>query len=171
MLRLSRGDRDAFEILFREHYAALVRFAEGLLRSSDVAEDVVQDVMLNVWRQRETLRVEDSVRAYLFRSVRNRALNHVRNQRVRRDAIPHLASESRPTAGVDSTLVEEELASAIRDAVAALPPRCREVFELSRGQGLRYAEIAGVLGISIKTVETQMGRALKSLRERLAGFL
>ena len=171
MARIARGDRDAFELLFREHYAALVRFAEGLLRSQDSAEDVVQDVMLNVWRQRETLHVEDSARAYLFRSVRNRALNQLRNERVRRDAIPHLESEVQPAAGGDANLVEEELASAIRDAVAALPPRCREVFELSRGQGLRYSEIAAVLGISIKTVETQMGRALKSLRGRLAGFI
>jgi RNA polymerase sigma-70 factor (ECF subfamily) len=169
--RIARGDRGAFEALFREHYEALVRFAEGVLRSRDVAEDVVQDVMLNVWRQRETLQVDESARAYLFRSVRNRALNQLRNERVRRDAIPHLASDPRPSAAVDSELVEEELASAIRDAVAALPPRCREVFELSRGEGLRYSEIAAVLGISIKTVETQMGRALKSLRERLAAFL
>ena len=169
--RIIRGDREAFELLFREHYASLVRFAEGLVRSREVAEDTVQEVLFNLWRQRETLRVEESVRAYLFRSVRNRALNHLRNERVRHEAVPHLVNEAPAAAAGDSRVVEGELEQAIRNAVAELPPRCREVFELSRAQGLRYSEIAATLGISVKTVETQMGRALKTLRDRLAPFL
>jgi RNA polymerase sigma-70 factor (ECF subfamily) len=169
--RISRGDESAFEALFREHYTVLVRFAEGLVRSREGAEDAVQDVLLNVWRNRETFRVEDSVRAYLFRAVRNRALNQLRNERVRRDAGPRLAGESGSAPRGDVELAERDIDRAVREAVNALPPRCREVFELSRGQGLRYAEIATVLGISVKTVETQMGRALKSLRERLAPHL
>lgn len=171
LVRISRGDRDAFEGLFREHYAALVGFAEGIVRSREVAEDTVQDVLLNIWRQRETLRVDDSVRAYLFRAVRNRTLNHLRNERVRREAVPHLESEMPYAPSGDARLMEGELEHAVRDAVAALPPRCREVFELSREHGLRYSEIAATLGISVKTVETQMGRALRTLRQRLEGFL
>lgn len=171
LARIARGDRGAFELLFREHYAALVRFGEGLLRSRELAEDTVQEVLLNLWRQRETVRVDDSVRAYLYRAVRNRALNHIRNERVRREAVPQLVLESREAEAGDAGLLETELETAVRAAVAELPPRCREVFELSRVRGLRYSEIAETLGISIKTVETQMGRALKSLRERLAPFM
>ncbi|MEJ7810835.1 MAG: RNA polymerase sigma-70 factor [Gemmatimonadaceae bacterium] len=169
--RIARGDRSAFETLFRSHYPALVGFAEGLLRSHQVAEDVVQDVMLNVWRQRETLRVEDCARAYLYRAVRNRAFNHLRHERVRRDAAPQLVRESPLAPSGDALLAEQELEAAVRAAVSELPERCREVFELSRVRGLRYTEIATTLGISVKTVETQMGRALKSLRESLAEYL
>jgi RNA polymerase sigma-70 factor, ECF subfamily len=171
LARIASGDRGAFEQLFREHYAALVRFGEGLLRSRELAEDTVQEVLLNLWRQRETVRVDDSVRAYLFRAVRNRSLNHMRNERVRREAVPQLVLESRESTAADAALGETELESAVRQAVAELPPRCREVFELSRVRGLKYQEIAETLGISIKTVETQMGRALKSLRERLRPYL
>ena len=171
LARIARGDRGAFESLFREHYAALVRFGEGLLRSRELAEDVVQEVLLNLWRQRETVRVDDSVRAYLFRAVRNRAFNQIRNERVRREAVPQLVLESREALAGDSALLETELEAAVRVAIAELPPRCREVFELSRVRGLRYSEIAEALGISIKTVETQMGRALKALRERLGPYM
>jgi RNA polymerase sigma-70 factor, ECF subfamily len=171
LARIASGDRGAFEQLFREHYAALVRFGEGLLRSRELAEDTVQEVLLNLWKQRETVRVDDSVKAYLFRAVRNRALNHIRNERVRREAVPQIVRETREAAGADAGLVETELEAAVRAAIAELPPRCREVFELSRVRGLKYAEIAEALGISIKTVETQMGRALKSLRERLGDIL
>src|SRR5687768_7707145 len=171
LARIASGDRGAFEQLFRDHYAALVRFGEGLLRSRELAEDTVQEVLLNLWRQRETVRVDDSLRAYLYRAVRNRALNHIRNERVRREAVPQLVLESREASpAADSELAETELEAAVRAAIAELPPRCREVFELSRVRGLKYQEIAEVLGISIKTVETQMGRALRSLRERLRPF-
>lgn len=168
---IARGDRGAFETVFREHYAALVRFADAMLRSRESGEDIVQEVLLNLWRQRETLRVDDSLRAYLYRAVRNRALNSVRNDRVRREAVPHLVREAPQAAPGDADLLEGELEVAARAAIAELPPRCREIFELSRFQGLRYSEIAETLGISVKTVETQMGRALKALRERLAPFL
>lgn len=171
LTRIGHGDERAFEALFRVHYAGLVRFAESLLHARELAEDTVQDVLLNLWRQRETVRIEDSVRAYLYRSVRNRALNHLRNERVRREAIPHLRGEAPAGITGDAQLIETEIDVAVRVAVAALPPRCREVFELSRVHGMRYTEIATAMGISVKTVETQMGRALRTLRESLARFL
>ena len=170
LARIASGDRGAFEQLFREHYAALVRFGEGLLRSRELAEDTVQEVLLNLWKQRETVRIDDSVKAYLFRAVRNRALNQIRNERVRREAVLHIVLESRESTAADAGLVETELEAAVRAAIAELPPRCREVFELSRIRGLKYAEIAEALGISIKTVETQMGRALASLRDQLRSY-
>ena len=169
--RLARGDRAAFEAVFHEHYVSLVRFAEAMLRSREAGEDIVQEVLLNLWRQRENLRIDDSLRAYLYRAVRNRALNSVRNDRVRREALPDLVKESPEPAASEVGLLEGELEAAVRAAIAQLPPRCREIFELSRFKGLRYVEIAETLGISVKTVETQMGRALKILRERLAPFL
>ena len=111
------------------------------------------------------------LKAYLLRAVRNRALNHIRHLRVRREAEPDVVATYDEPMGADQLLVAGELAEAIKFAVAGLPPRCREIFELSRVDGLRYAEIAEALEISEKTVEAQMGKALKTLRERLAPWL
>jgi RNA polymerase sigma-70 factor (ECF subfamily) len=169
--RLRSGAEDAFDAIFRAHYAPLVGLAESLVRERAIAEEVVQEVMLELWRRRETLVVDESLRAYLFRAARNRALNHLRHERVERQGEPYARGESATPAVGHLRLVEEEIEGALHEAMQSLPGRCREVFELSRVQGLRYAEIAGVLGISVKTVEAQMGKALRILRERLAPWL
>jgi RNA polymerase sigma-70 factor (ECF subfamily) len=169
--RLRQGDEAAFDAIFREWYPSLVRSAESIVRSRAVAEELVQDVMLELWRRRESLAKESSPQAYLFQSTRNRALNHIRHERVERKSEPELIRQTEMSAPASSLLVEEEIEVALRAAVAELPERCREVFELSRTHGLKYAEIATVLGISIKTVEAQMGKALRSLRVKLAPWL
>ena len=169
--RLATGDEEAFDAIFRAWYPPLVRIAEGIVRERAVAEEVVQDVLLEVWRRREVLGNEESPRAYLIRAARNRALNHVRHLRVQQKSAPYIGGRDADAPEGMSRLVEAELDSAVRDAVAGLPPRCREVFELSRVHGLSYAEIARSLEISVKTVEAQMGKALRVLRERLAPWL
>ena len=127
--------------------------------------------MLELWRRRESLARDTSPQAYLFQSTRNRALNHVRHERVERKVEPIMSTRSDIDASAPAELVEEEIEVALRNAVAELPERCREVFELSRTGGLKYSEIAAVLGISVKTVEAQMGKALRSLRVKLAQWL
>lgn len=169
--RLRQGDRDAFDAAFRAHYATLVGVAERIAGERAVAEELAQDVMLELWRRHETLAIDESLRAYLVRAARNRALNHVRHERMKVRTAPRAAGETVSQPDAPAHLAEAEMEAALRDAVASLPERCREVFELSRGQGLRYAEIAAALGISVKTVEAQMGKALRVLRERLAPFL
>jgi len=169
--RLKDGDQAAFDAIFRTHYAALVILAQSLLHDRSASEDVVQEVMLELWRRRTTVTIQESLRAYLVRSTRNRALNQIRHANVQKRAEPHLIGEESIAAAGASGLVAGELRDAITAAVAELPPACREVFRLSREQGLRYAEIAKTLGISIKTVESQMGKALRHLRARLAGWL
>jgi RNA polymerase sigma-70 factor (ECF subfamily) len=168
---LRTGDQAAFDVIFRLHYAPLVGFAQGLLRDRAAAEDVAQEVMLELWRRRGEVAIQESLRAYLLRAVRNRALNQLRHANVQRRAEPHLVGEDSVMATGSSELVADELRKAITAAIAELPPGCREVFEMSRGQGLRYAEIASTLGISVKTVESQMGKALRHLRTRLAAWL
>ncbi|HUK22492.1 MAG TPA: RNA polymerase sigma-70 factor [Gemmatimonadales bacterium] len=160
----------AFESIFRSYYALLVVVAEQLLGTRSTAEDVAQEVMLELWRRRDAIVLDTSLRAYLVRAARNRALNQLRHDRVSRRADPeYMRGHSVP--GADRALREAELERAIRDAVRSLPDRAREAFELSRVQGLSYAEIAAVLGVSIKTVEAHMGKALRILRERLAPWL
>lgn len=168
--RLRAGEHQAFEVIFRAHYPQLVGLAEAILRARAPAEDVAQDVMLELWRRRQEIALETSLRAYLLRATRNRALNQIRHRRVAERARSETAGQSAAPAA-DEDLAAQELRAAVARAVSDLPERCREVFELSRVHGLKYAEIAQVLGISIKTVETQMGRAIRVLRQRLSPWL
>lgn len=168
---LRAGSREAFDAIFRGHYARLVATAQAIVSERAVAEELVQDVMLELWRRRSTLVLESTLAAYLHRSARNRALNYVRHERVTRQAEPELTASAGAPASPDHGVRQAEIDAAVRAAIVALPPRCREVFELSRVQGLRYAEIASVMDISVKTVEAQMAKALRVLRERLAPWL
>ena len=169
--RLKTGDQAAFDSMFRAHYAHLVAFAYGMLRDRAAAEDIAQEVMLELWRRRADLSIFESLRAYLLRATRNRSLNQLRHANVARRAEPQIVGEETVNATGTSRLVADELRDAIASAIAELPPACREVFELSRARGLRYSEIATTLGISVKTVESQMGKALRHLRTRLAAWL
>ncbi len=169
--RLRAGDAAAFDAIFRGRYALLVGVAERMLRDRAVAEELVQEVLLNLWRRREALAPDEALGPYLVRATRNRALNHLRHLAIERRDAAHAAGPSEAPAAGAGRAVAAELAAAAAAAVAELPPRCREVFALSRGRGLSYAEIAEALGISVKTVEAQMGRALRALRERLAPWL
>ncbi len=163
--------RDAFDAIFRTWYAPLVRAADAIVRDRAVAEELVQDVMLELWRRRMGLAADGSPQAYLFRSTRNRALNHVRHQQVARRGAVHAASPVAREATAPAQVVSREIDAAVRVAMDELTPRCREVFELSRTHGLKYAEIAQTLGVSVKAVEAQMGNALRTLREHLAPWL
>jgi len=169
--RIRAGDESAFDTVFRSHYAHLVRMAESVVRERALAEEVAQEVMLELWRRRETLQIEQSFRAYLLRSTRNRALNHVRHQRVvaREAAIAAIDPPTAPSA--EDQMLGAELEQAVREAIDELPERSRVVFQLSRDHGLKYAEIAVALDISEKTVEKRMGQALAELREKLEEWL
>jgi RNA polymerase sigma-70 factor, Bacteroides expansion family 1 len=169
--RLRRGDNEVYEAIFRQWYAPLVATTAALLRDRGPAEEIVQDVFLELWRRRESLTLEQSLRGYLFQSTRNRGLNFLRRQRVESRGEPTIAASLPTPAQADSETREAELRVAIESAIAGLPARCREVFELSRIQGLKYSEIATTLGISVKTVEAQMGKALRVMREKLANWL
>lgn len=169
--RLRDGDEGAFDTVFRGHYASLVRMAESIVRDRAVGEEIAQEVMLELWRRRESLEVEQNFRAYLLRATRNRALNHVRHERIVLREQTLGASELRVAPAPDTDMLGGELEHAIAKSLAALPQNCREVFEMSRTQGLRYAEIADLLDISVKTVEKRMGLALAELRKDLAPWL
>lgn len=169
--RLTQGDEAAYALVFRTWYAPLVRFVEALLRQRDEAEEVAQEVMLELWNRRAQLDPERPVQAWLFRAARNRALNVVRHRKVVQQSEPSVTALTRDVAPSDALAVEQELDAALHEALAELPPRCRAVFSLSRGEGLRNSEIATRLGISVKAVEGQIGRALRELRERLRPWL
>ena len=171
--RIRRGDRKAFERLFRGQYEALCQFALNYVDRLRVAEDLVQDVFFDLWRERRTLDLKCSLEAYLYGMARNRALKHLRRRRVRTDLTRGELRRNAPRAvpeQADNVLEHQEEEQKAKRAIEALPKRRRQVFMLSRRHDLTYAEIAEALGISVKTVETQMSRALKFLRERLKSF-
>ena len=171
LARLRAGDESAFDVVFRTYYGSLVGFAESLLHSREAAEDLAQDVMLELWRRREQLVLTDSLRSYLLRAVRNRAFNELRRVKTAKRKEPLVRDDEATPALGALRLEDEELDAAIAGAVDALPAPLRETFVMSRREGLKYQEIATRLGVSVKTVEARMGKALKELRDRLAAWL
>ena len=141
------------------------------MRSRAVAEEIVQDVLLELWKRRESLANDSSPQAYLFQSTRNRSLNHVRHEKVAKKSEPYAKMSESVDSLAHSHMVEDEMQAAVSRAVDGLPDRCREVFELSRNRGMKYSEIAVPLSISVKTVEAQMGKALRILREELRPWI
>jgi RNA polymerase sigma-70 factor (family 1) len=166
---IAAGDRTAFEALFRTHYRPLCAFALQYVKDTDKAEDLVQDLFFRLWQDRERVTVTGSLRSYLFTAVRNRSLNAVKSAaRIR------VLDEDIDDREHDDVWTEDEHTERIarvQAAIAALPEERRKVFRMSKYEGLKYHEIAERLGISVKTVENQMGKALKTLREDLADLL
>jgi len=172
--RIGAGDVAAFEALYRAHAPALLAFAHSQVRSRELAEDLVQDLFLALWRHRKKWDLRTSLRAYLLGALRNRIISYRRSMQAREGALRRvetatLASVAEPS-GADHRVREAELAEAIEKAIGALPPRCRETFLLVRQQNLTYTEAAEVLGISVKAVEMNMVRALAALRKELGAW-
>jgi RNA polymerase sigma-70 factor (ECF subfamily) len=162
------GDHGAFETLFHRHYGSLCSFALHSVGSPELAEDLAQEVFLYLWRNRETVGIHGDIRGYLFAAIRNAATTHLRHDRVVERSQPDIiALFDRAPITPDRVVGYAEAADAVRRAIARLPERCRLVFTLQREQAMSYAEIAATLGISVKTVDVQMGRALKALRRML----
>lgn len=154
------------------YYPSLCNYASHLLNDTDMAEEVVQGLFVKIWEKRNALSIETSLRNYLFRSVKNLCANQVAHHKIRQlhaDKIRETLQSSDDAA--DAFLLDAETAIRIEDAVNSLPEKRREIFRLSREEGLTYLQIAKQLNISVKTVENQMGFALKSLREQLRNFL
>jgi RNA polymerase sigma-70 factor (ECF subfamily) len=169
--RIGRGDPAAFEEFFRAEYARLCSFLLDQVGSAAEAEEIAQEVLLRLWHARGQLREHGSIRSYLYRSARNAAINHRRRAALEREhsAAGHVPVA--PCAPADERLRLRLLAEAATAAIRELPERCRLIFDMSRRRHLSHAEIAEALDISPRTVETQIGRALKLLRRRLAPLL
>lgn len=173
--RIRRGDSSALEQLFCRYHRNLVNFARSYVRNAAVAEEIVQDLYFNIWRNRDTWDPRDSLTAYLYGAVRNNATSYSRRKKVRTkwESRERISSKpfARVTSGPDLELEFQEMVVEIERVIEEMPPKRRLVFSLSRHQGLSYAEIAAALDISVKTVEVHMSKALKLLRVRLAPLL
>ena len=168
---MTAGDERAFEQLFRAHYASLRDFAARYVADPALAEELVQDLFADLWARRHVWQVRESVRAYLFAAVRNRALNLRKRQAMESDWEQEEASQAASdlhasSEGVDDAAERADLRARLDAAIAALPERCRLVMHLRWREQLPYAEIAAIMGISVKGVENQLARGLAAIRQR-----
>ncbi len=167
---LSTDAEKAFEWLFRRYFSELCQVVYRVAHDEHLAQDLVQEVLYELWSKRDKLTISISLRAYLKRAVLNRTLNHLRDNRKwsSEERMPEIAvEESDPV----DLLRSEELQEMIDAAIDELPEKCRMVFVLSRYEELSYRDIATELGIAEKTVENQVSKALKYLRQRLLPYL
>lgn len=172
--RLRDGDRDAYAAVFRATHDSLFRYVRSITKNEAAARDVTQDVFVRLWEAREALDPDRSLEAYLYRMARNRAYNHHRNKRtradkeddIREDSIAQPAAPELPDVEMDARVLEANLEKWIDE----LPDRQREALSLSRYQGLSHDAVADVMGISPRTVNNHIVRALKTLRARIRAY-
>ena len=163
-------DDQTFEQVFRMYFPGLKKFAQKYLRAPDQAGEVVQEVFVQLWEKRENLELNTSVKSYLFRAVSNRCLNQIRNQKIRSQHHEIMGSQQQEGTFEDTAVVND-LRQHLYEGIGQLPEQCARIFRLSRFEGLTYKEIAARLEISPKTVEVQMGKALKRLRTAVIAVL
>ena len=166
--QIARGDERAFDSLFRHFYLHLVSFAVDLVKVRPVAEEIVSDVFVRVWQKKEDILLIEKLKVFLFVAVKNQCYNHLRrhslwNVTVSPDKVTILSNAYNP----EEDMAFRELQHRLNQAVELLPDQCKQVFKLIKEDGLKYKEVADILGISPRTVETQLFRAVKKLRKVL----
>ncbi|MBN2485394.1 MAG: RNA polymerase sigma-70 factor [Bacteroidales bacterium] len=169
--KISKGDKNAFDVLFRKYYTQLVRFSMGYLHDGPASEEIVQDVFVRIWENAPRIEIETSVLAYLYRSVRNQALNQIKHGHVKQKfGQQQMANPDTTADDFEEKVNVAFFRKLLALAVGSLPEKCREIFEMSKFEGLTYDEIAEYLQVSVKTVENQMGIALRKLREAMLPY-
>lgn len=161
-----------YEELFRTYYSSLCYFARKYISDLDTCKEIVHNVFVTIWEKKDEFDFNKPAKSYLFTSVYNRCLNHIRNQKKFVDGSDGNPEDIFTDSTIDHDHLEAaELESKIWEGIKKLPEKCREIFILNRFEEKKYAEIATKLGISVKTVEAQMSKALKTLREHLADYI
>jgi RNA polymerase sigma-70 factor (ECF subfamily) len=165
------GDSNAFSYLFEKYYQPLVRFAGRFLRDYQLADQIVQNVFVDLWVKREQLEIRSSFKSYLYQMTRNQALNHMKKEAktVSLEKVSNIPDKTEKNP--DNILVEKEFYSAVHKAIEKLPPKCRQIYVMKRYDRLTTEEVGRILNISVNTVKTQMKRALKSLLDQLGPSL
>ncbi|WP_291369472.1 RNA polymerase sigma-70 factor [Cyclobacterium sp.] len=166
-------DEAVFEAQFKNYFKPLHAYAQALLKDGEAANEIVQTVFLKLWEKRKTLEISISLKAYLYKCVYYDSLNYLKHEKVK---MKHLEENRYEMANIRSadaaySVEDKEIQSKLNHALLRLPEKCRTVFLLSRMEELKYQEIASRLGLSVKTVEAHMGKALRTLRVELAEFL
>ena len=170
---LLQGDEATYERVYKQYFQLLYAYAYSVIEDDMQAEEIVQQLFLKIWEKKDQLHIETSLQAYLYKSVYFQSLNYIKHLKVRNEHQKHTVFQMKQSQAEQAgqQLDLKLLESRFRKALSDLPEQCRTVFQLSRFEELKYREIAGRLGISEKTVEHHMGKALRVLRTKLADFL
>jgi len=168
--RLKEDDVEALHLLFNKYFGSLNRYLYLLFKNEAMAENIAQDIFVYIWEQRHKLEIHSSLEAYLYTAGRYRALNQLRNEKLHKHVLQKISQSDTDAFDLNNKIELTELEKLIEEAVSSLPERCQKIFRMSRYDELSYKAIAGLLGISVNTVENQMSIALKKLRKVLKPF-
>ncbi|MBS1771914.1 MAG: RNA polymerase sigma-70 factor [Bacteroidetes bacterium] len=168
---ISANTESVFEDVFKTHFKKLHAYAYTILKDEDEAEEIVQNVFFKLWEKKEKIGELQSIGAYLYRAVYNDSLNYLKHEKVKAS---HRAFAVHNNSEMDSSGTEKrtlEMERRLQEALNELPEQCRTIFQMSRFENMKYREIADKLELSVKTIENQMGKALKIMRVQLADLL
>jgi RNA polymerase sigma-70 factor (ECF subfamily) len=163
---------EAFEQVFKTNFKSLHAYAYTIIRDDIMAEEIVQNVFCRLWEKKSRVEIQISLAAYLYRSVYHESLNYLKHLKVRAAYSNFAQSQMKiNTDNAEKKILLGDLESKLNQALSELPEQCRTIFQMSRFEELKYQEIADRMGLSVKTIENQMGKALKRLRLKLVDFL
>jgi RNA polymerase sigma-70 factor, ECF subfamily len=169
--KIQKGDIKEFESQFKKFYSPLCLFAFRYLKDMDSAEEIVQDLFYNYWKNKEKIEIRTSLKSYLYQATKNKCLKVIEHNAVKDRYASEMVSLGQSTTDSQPNNLEtEELNTIIENTLNELPENCRKIFVMSRFEGMKYNEIASALSISIKTVEANMGKALKLFRTNLRQY-
>jgi len=163
--------KSAFEEVFKAYFAPLHSYAYTLLQEDAQAEEIVQQVYYKLWLKKNELHINQKLKAYLYKAVHNECLNFIKHQKVKKTHQEFVMHTEKQSSSPIQQLAAQELKTKIQQALASLPEQCRTIFQMSRFEDLKYREIAEQLQLSVKTVENQMGKALRTMRQHLSAYL
>jgi RNA polymerase sigma-70 factor, ECF subfamily len=169
---IKRGDIKTFEQMFKEYYEMLCDYAYVFVKDFDLAEELVQEIFYQFWKKHETIQINSTLKGYMLQTVKNSCLQHIRHKNVENKYAEKIRAQvNQPAYLFTDEIIANELSEKIDKTLQSLPDKCREIFTLSRFEGLKYYEIAEKMSISVKTVEAYMGKALKSFRQNLGSYV
>ena len=173
LAKIKEGDIRAFEEVFRRYYSPLCWYAAGITGDTESAEEIVEELFYTLWKNREQLQVLQSVKSYLYRAVRNEAIQYCEHQEVKERYQTSVQTEKESEASIDPhwQMEYKELQTLVQQALSKLPDRRRRIFTMHRMQGMKYAEIALALSLSVKTVEAEMTKVLHTLRVEIDNYI
>jgi RNA polymerase sigma-70 factor (family 1) len=175
--KITKSDKKAFEILYKEYFPSLCLYAYGFIHDEEYVMEIVNDVFLRIWEKRSEIDINHGIKPYLYRCTHNKCIDKLAvKKELKADMMVELADKVNELCGQDeeSILMQislNNLESDIQKSIEELPPKCREIFKLSRYDMLSYYEISKKLDISVNTIKTQITRALDSLRIKLKEHL
>ncbi len=169
--QIREGNLKEFELIFKEFYPQLCLYALRFVKRKDLSEEIVQNLFCQIWENRTDLNIHTSLKAYLYRSTYHNALQILRKDGSHNKYKEYVKHHNIENDSSTNKLEEKEINEIVQETLSSLPQRCGTIFKMSRFEGLKYQEIAEKLSISIKTVEANMGKALKAFRHSLKDYM